>query len=117
MRAGHMAIGLGASVGIVAASAAQDTRVSYQGQSGREKVAAGEEQTHQGPESDTIISATVPTGKVTVAPESLEGEPIFVRRLTVGEGITVVEVSTTPFIPVLRSNERPIARPDQPASW
>jgi hypothetical protein len=32
--------------------------------------------------------------------------------------MTIVEVSTTPFMPVLASNEEPPGvRPDQPAGW
>jgi hypothetical protein len=50
-------------------------------------------------------------------PVLLDGEPNYVRRTTVPPGMTIVEVSTTPFMPVLASNEGTIGRPDQPASW
>ena len=71
--------------------------------------------------SNAGISVAVPIGKVSVDPKVLGGEPIFVRRSTVREGITIVEVSTTPFEPVLASSEgvsaQAIVRADQPASW
>lgn len=110
MRTGHMAIGLAAVVGVVPASFAQDPRIPDPGKSA-------------GTESNKGISVAVPMGKVTVGPGSLDGEPVYVRRSTVREGITIVEVSTTPFMPVLASNEEPpgadqlIGKPDQPASW
>jgi hypothetical protein len=76
---------------------------------------------HQGPGSNTGVVVDMPIGKVCVGPESLDGEPIYVRRTTVSGGVTVVEVSTTPFAPVLSSNgksaRRFVGRPDQPASW
>lgn len=55
-----------------------------------------------------------------MGPEFGNGEPIYVRRTTVREGITIVEVSATPFMPVVRSNEEVaqlVVRADQPASW
>lgn len=121
MRTGHVAIGLAAVVSVVPASFAQDSRVLDQGKSAGTGNEAEERQTHQRPGSSTGISLAVPIGSVSVGPESLEGEPIYVRRTAVREGMTVVEVSTTPFMPVLRSNEpgadQLIARPDQPAPW
>ena len=83
---------------------------------------AGTAQTQQKPATNAGISVAVPTGKVTVGPK-LDGEPIYVRRSTVRDGITIVEVSTTPFAPVLAANEAPAAAkqlvvpPDQPAGW
>jgi hypothetical protein len=61
----------------------------------------------------------VPIGKVRVGAELVDGEPIYVRRTTVRPGMTIVEISKTPFAPVLASKEQPAAvvRPDQPASW
>ena len=109
-----MAFGLSAVVGGVPATFAQDSRVPD-----HDKVAGTEErQTHQTPGSKTGISLAVPIGKVTVNPKSLDGEPVYVRRTAVREGMTIVEVSTTPFMPVLASNEAPPGlRPDQPAGW
>jgi len=59
----------------------------------------------------------VPIGRVCVGPEVVDGEPIYVRRTTVSEGMTIVEVSTTPFMPVSNEVAGLIGRPDQPAGW
>ena len=117
-----MAIGLAAVVGVVPAAFAQDSRVVDPGKSAGSGTEAKERQTHQGTGSNTGISLALPTGRVSVGPDVLDGEPIYVRRSTVREGITIVEVSTTPFMPVLASNEGPagvqaIVRPDQPVGW
>ncbi len=117
-----MAIGLAAVVGVVPASFAQDSRVADPGKPAGTGTGAEQRQTHQRPGSNAVISLDVPTGRVSVGPEVLGGEPIYVRRSTVREGMTIVEVSTTPFMPVLAANEGPpgaesIVRPDQPASW
>ena len=114
-----MAIGLAVVVSGVPASFAQDPRVLEHCQSAGTGFEAEERQTHQRPGSNTGVSVEVPIGKVCVGPESVDGEPIYVRRTTVGEGMTIVEVSTTPFMPVLRSSKvaGSIGRPDQPAGW
>ena len=109
-----MAIGL--AVSVVPAAFAKDSRVLERGKPAGTGIIAEEPQRNSG------ISLAVPIGGVTVGPKSLDGEPIYVRRATVREGMTIVEVSTTPFMPVLASNEGPpgaqsIVRPDQPASW
>ena len=101
-----MAVGFAALVSEVPASLAQDSGVLDQGKP------AGT--------SNAGISIAVPIGKISVGAGSLEGEPIYVRRSTVREGITIVEVSTTPFVPVLSSGEQVaqlVVRPDQPAGW
>ena len=60
----------------------------------------------------------VPVGRVCVGPELVDGEPIYVRGTTVREGMRIVEVSTTPFMPVLAPGVAElIVRPDQPAGW
>ena len=110
-----MAIGLAVHVNVVPASLAH-------GKPAGTGTEAKERQTHQGTGSNTGISLALPTGRVSVGPDVLDGEPIYVRRSTVREGITIVEVSTTPFMPVLASNEGPagvqaIVRPDQPVGW
>ena len=112
------AIGLAVVVSGVPASFAQD-RVSDQGKPAGTGAEAKKRQTHQGLKSNSGISLAVPIGRVSVGHESLDGEPIYVRRSTVKEGMTIVEVSTTPFMPVLASNEGPPAavRTDQPAGW
>jgi hypothetical protein len=107
-------------VGVVPASFAQDSRVLEQCTSAGTGIEAEERQTHQRPGSNRGVSVAVPVGSVCVGPESVDGEPSYVRRLAVTEGMTMVEVSTTPFMPVLSSNEgldKLIGRPDQPASW
>jgi hypothetical protein len=117
-----MAIGLAVVVGRVPASFAQDSRVPNHGKSAGTGIETRKRQTHQRLETNRGISLAVPMGKVSVGHEFVEGEPIYVRRMTVREGMTIVEVSTTPFMPVLASNEGPpggglIVRPDQPAGW
>ena len=114
----YMAIGLAVVVSGVPASFAQDSRLPDHGKPAGTGIEVENRQTHQGPGSKGIF-LDVPIGRVWVGPESVEGEPVYVRRMTVREGITIVEVSTTPFMPVLGSNEGPrgVSRPDQPASW
>lgn len=115
-----MAIGLAAVFGGVPASFAQDSRALDLCKSAGSGIEAEEPQTHQGPGSNTGVFVDVPIGRVCVGPESVDGEPSYVRRTTVSKGMTIVEVSTTPFMPVLRSSEEPpgaISRPDLPASW
>jgi hypothetical protein len=110
--------GLAAVATGVPASFAQDWRALDHGKPTAPGTEAEERQTHQRPGSNRGISLDVPIGTVSVNPEFLDGEPVYVRRTSVGEGMTVVEVSTTPFMPVLASNQQPPGvRPDQPASW
>ena len=104
-----MAIGLAALVSAVPPSFAQSGGTGAEAEGRQSQSKAG-------------ISLAIPIGKVSVGPKSLDGEPVYVRRTTAREGMTVVEVSTTPFMPILASNETPagvqsIARPDQPAGW
>ncbi len=112
-----MAIGLAVVVGVVPASFAQDSRLPDQGKSAGTGTEAEEQQTDQGLGSNTGVSLAVPIGKVWVGPEVVDGEPVYIRRTTVREGTTIVEVSTTPFMPALSSGEVPRVRPDQPAGW
>lgn len=117
---GYMAIGLAVAVGGVPASLAQDSRGLERCESAGTGVEAEERQTPQTLGSTTGVFVDVPIGRVCVGPEFVGDEPIYVRRTTVGKGMTIVEVSTTPFMPALGSDEkRPelIGRPDQPASW
>ena len=76
----------------------------------------------EGLKSGTGISLAVPTGKLSVGQPSAQAQPVYVRRTTGAEGITVVEVSTTPFAPLVpaqggSNSTRIVLRPDQPASW
>ena len=118
-----VAIGFAVTFGDVPASFAQDSRVPDPGKPAGTGIEAKERQTHQGLERNKGISLAEPIGKVSVGSKSLDGEPVYVRRSTVREGITIVEVSTTPFMPVLASNDglpggSPLTvRPDQPAGW
>ena len=122
MRTGYMAIGLAAVVAVVPAAFAQNSRVLDEGKSSGTRIESEEGQT-QRPGSNTGISLGVPSGGVAVGPKYLDGEPVYVRRTTVREGMTIVEVSTTRFMPNMVSNEGPaggkglIGRADQPASW
>lgn len=116
-----MAIGLAVVVGVVPASFAQDSRLLDHGKPAGTGIGAEKRQTNQRPGRDAGVFVAVPTGRVRVGPQLVDGEPVYVRRTTVRDGMTIVEVSTTPFMPVLRSNEEPPGarkvRPDQPASW
>ena len=95
---GYVAMGLAVAFSGVSASIAQQSEA--------------ETRTNAG------ISLAVPTGKIFVDPETLNGEPIYVRKTKAKEGMAIVEVSTTPFEPVLASGAAPPGvRPDQPASW
>ena len=117
---GFMAIGLAVVVGVVPAAFAQDSRVLDHCKSAGTGIQAEERQTPQRPGSNTGVFVAEPIGRVCVGPEVVDGEPSYVRRTTDGKGITIVEVSTTPFMPVLASNEGPagvVGRPDQPAGW
>jgi hypothetical protein len=102
---GCIAIGLAAVIGVLPASLTED-------QGKPAKI------------GKTVVSVAVPSGKVRVGAEHVDGAPVYVRRTTGIEGMTVVEVSTSPFMPVLRSDGEPaaaeklIANPAaQPASW
>jgi hypothetical protein len=95
---GYLAIGLAFGVAVVPAASAQEPRVPGDGKP---------------------AGTSVPTGKVRVGSDFVDGEPIYVRRTTVRPGMTVVEVSTTPFAPVLPAKQQAavVVRPDRPASW
>ena len=101
---GFIAISLAAFVAVVPASLAQDV----------------------GKPAGTGVSVAIPTGKVAVSPQSVDGAPVYVRRTSPIGGMTIVEVSPTPFMPAVDSKEDPSAgaqltlnaRPEaQPAGW
>jgi hypothetical protein len=120
MRTALCLFGLAVSVGVVPASLAQGSQVLDHCKSAGTGIEAEERQTHQSPGSNTGVFVDVPIGRVCVGPEVVDGEPSYVRRTKVSEGMAIVEVSTTPFMPVLASNEGPvgiIGSPDQPAGW
>ena len=123
---GYMAIGLAVVVGVVPASFAQDSRVLDRGKSAGTGIEAEERQTHNEMSAGLRLEArehtgvfvAVPIGRVWVGPELVDGEPSYVRRTTVSKGITIVEISTTPFMPAPPGVDALIGRPtDQPASW
>ena len=117
---GYMAIAFAVVVGVVPAAFAQDSRVLDHCKSAGTEIEADERQTHERPGSNTGVVVAVPIGSVCVGPDVVDGEPSYVRRTTDGKGITVVEVSTTPFMPVLASNDGNaggVVRTDQPAGW
>ena len=120
-----MAIGLAVVVGVVPASFAQDSRAPDHGKSAGTGIGAQDRQTRD-EMSDGLGSAArehagvfiaEPIGRVWVDPEAVDGGPSYVRRTTVSKGMTVVEVSTTPFMEVLPGVAELIVRPDQPAPW
>ena len=75
----------------------------------------------EGLKSGTGITVAVPTGKLWVGQPSTQSQPVYVRRIKGAEGITVVEVSTTPFAPLVAQggtgSARIVLKPDQPAGW
>ncbi len=107
MRTGYMAIGLAAVVGVVPASFAQASRVldiaSPRGPGLKQKKG----RRIRGPGAIAGISLAVPIGRVCVGPEVVDGGPSYVRRITAKEGMAIVEVSATPFMPDLASSEAP----------
>ena len=121
---GHLGIGL-VAVGLTlavtigpASSLAQDLPTSNVGKSAATGMPAGRGHRQQGLRSDSGISLAEPIGSVSIAPRVVDGEPIFVRRTAASAGMTVVEVSTTPFMSVVAVGEAPRGvRADQPASW
>lgn len=117
MRTQYLAVSL-AFVACVGPAFAQDARSWDHGKAAGTGVEREDRPTQPRFGNSSGISLAIPTGRVSVGPEFLDGEPIFVRRMTERDGMTIVEVSTTPFIPVLVSNEESRGvRPDQPASW
>jgi hypothetical protein len=120
----YMATGLAAAFSIVPAALAQDSRVLDPGKSAGTGIEAQDRQTHdersdgQGPEARTQpgTSIAVPIGRVSVGPEFVDGESIYVRR-AVRDGMAIVEVSTTPFAPEFAVADQLVIRPDQPAPW
>jgi hypothetical protein len=117
---GHMAIALAVVVSVAPAAFAQDSRNLDHCKSAGTETKADERQAQEESGSNTGIVVAVPIGRVCVGPDVVDGEPSYVRRTTDGKGITIVEVSTTPFMPVLASNEGTaggVIRTDQPAGW
>ncbi|HXG81080.1 MAG TPA: hypothetical protein VNJ05_04700 [Sphingomicrobium sp.] len=121
-----MAFGLAIGVGVVSASFAQDPSVPGDRKPAGIAIEAKKLQTH-GATADASRSATLedkgvfvdaPIGRVWVDPEFVDGEPTYVRRTTAKEGMKIVEISETPFMPVLAGADQLIVNPAElPASW
>ena len=117
---GQIAIGLALVASAVPASVARDSRGLDRCASADPATEAEGPQAERTPPSDKGVFVEVPTGKVCVDPQSLEGEYSYIRRSTAAGGMAIVEISTTPFMPDLASSggsQGAIPRPDQPASW
>jgi hypothetical protein len=121
---GYMVIGLAVVVGVVPASFAQDSPVPDHGKPAGTGNEAEEPQTHEdmsdGPRSKAWehMGAFVaePIGRFRVGPEFVDGESVYVLRTPVSQGVTTVEVSTTPFEP--SGVDGLIGNPDEhPAGW
>jgi len=105
----YLAIGLAA----VASVPAQDTRAGT-------AIGAEARPALQGPGSNRRVSVAAPIGKVRLSPRLVDGEPIYVRRTTAPGGMAIVEVSTTPFMPVASASDPPAVAAkasSQPAGW
>lgn len=66
------------------------------------------------------VAVAVPIGSVTIGPEFVGGERSFVRRVTMKAGVTVVELSATPFLDAGQAADGSgmTANPDAlPAPW
>jgi hypothetical protein len=115
----NLAIGLAFTVNGVPALLAQGSGVLDPCKSaGTTRIEAQGREAPQRAASNAGISLDLPIGSVCVGPETVDGAAVFVRRTTEGQGVTVVEVSTTPFVPVLAANQIGVlGRPDQPAGW
>ena len=117
---GYMAIGLAVVVSAGTASFARDSRGLGHCKPAGTGIEAEEPQAHQRPGSNASVFVDAPIGRVCVGPDVVDGGPSYVRRTIGKEGMAIVEVSTTPFMPVLASNGvgQLIGNPaEQPASW
>ena len=115
---GSMAIGLAVLGGAVPPSIARDSRVLDHCMSAGAGIEAKERQTQQRLGGTRGVAVAEPIGRVCVGPDVVDGGPAYVRRTTAKEGMSIVEVSATPFAPVLPQEVAAlIVRPDQPAGW
>ena len=110
-----LAIGV-AAIGAVPVSA-QDAEDPGPGGSAETATDAEEPQAQQRLGNSGVFVA-VPSGKVWVGPEQLDGGPSYVRRTKASEGMAIVEVSATPFMAELPGGAAVASRPaEQPAPW
>ena len=119
----YVAIGLAVVVSDLPASFAQESRGLDHCTSEQTAVEADQRQTQDTTASNTAVSVEMPIGRVCAGPQFVGDEPVYVRRTSAGSGMTIVEVATTPFMPVLGDSQKPPGvyklkvRPDQPAGW
>lgn len=116
-------------VGFVPASSAQNSQsVDHGKPTGTGKDAEERpDETSDGPgpgdRKPVGVQVAVPIGRVNVGPQFVDGQPIYVRRSTVGVGMTIVELSATPFAAELRPGEdypersALIVNPKEPLGW
>jgi hypothetical protein len=120
MRTGYAAICLVVGITVVPA-VAQDSRDLDVRKSARIDVGNEGRAPQRGFGNNSGLSLVEPIGRVWVGAGSVDGEPIHVRRMKEGGGITVVEVSTTPFAPVagfdVEASRGSMRTSDQPAPW
>lgn len=103
-----------AAIGAVPASAQDDRDLG--GLSGTATEAEEPQAQHRLGNSGVFVA--VPSGKVWVGPEQLDGGPSYVRRTKASEGMAIVEVSATPFMAELPGGVAVTSRPaEQPAPW
>ncbi len=129
---GIATIALTVVASLVPVSFAQDSKVLDHDQYAGSGIPAEQRQAHDelssGVSSETQAQTSVhiaePVGRVRVGPEFVDGEPAYVRRTKIIAGMTIVEISRTPFTPVLANNQESSEGgasignpPDQPASW
>ena len=119
-----VALGLVSVVSGAPAAIAQNAEVEIQGSS-TENWGDGDERQPRSFDGRTVKSGEYggvfvepPIGKVRVGAEFVEGDVVYARRTTATAGILVVEVSASPFMFDLPSNQQHAeVRPDQPAPW
>lgn len=129
---GNGAIALTVVASLVPASFAQDSKAldhdKYAGSGTPAEQRQADDELSGGVSSgapaQSSVHIAVPIGRVRVGPEFVDGEPVYVRRTKIMAGMTIVEISKTPFMPVLANNQessRAVASignpPDQPTSW
>lgn len=120
----YTAICIAVAVSVAPSSFARDPQVLVHGTSATAGNEAEERQTHEDM-SDGLRSkawehmgafVAEPIGRFRVGPEFVDGESVYVLRTPVSQGVTTVEVSTTPFEP--SGVDGLIGNPDEhPAGW
>lgn len=114
-----LAIGLAAVFAISPAGFAQEPRTLAESGSARSGDQADQHQrrVRVEPQEHASVFVEVPTGKVSVGPEFVDGAPVYERRTKPTAGIAIVEFSTAPLTFDLSPNQQYTVRPDQPTGW